>query len=386
MNRALLLIARWIGRAFALWLSTLRRPLAAEAISLRTLNDKLRAENELLRARLLRLDAHRRPHYKPSDRLSILWHQARWGLSNDATARAFVLCATTLSNWMAEVENGMVRLVRARQPLNKLPDLVREIVWRLKDAERSWGTRRIAGVLAKLAIKGSRASVQRIVRQPPPRKTIAARAPRRKIRRCGLRPKRPRHMFFTDFTKVRCLGMFTLTIGAVVDGFSRKLLAIAAWRSEPTAEDARLLLAGAIRAAGGKPRHLVTDRGAQFTAKRFVRYLRRRGIRHRYGAVGEHGSIARMERVWLSLKREFIGFFFALVPLEWASRRLCAWARWYNEERPHMGLGLRTPSEVFAGRSPRRTRRLRPDDRFVLSVEHIGGPRELPKYALRRVA
>lgn len=52
MYRSLILMAVWVGRAFAGWLSTLRRPLASEVAALRERMEKLCAENEFfLRAR-----------------------------------------------------------------------------------------------------------------------------------------------------------------------------------------------------------------------------------------------------------------------------------------------------------------------------------------------
>jgi len=62
MIQALLLIARWIGLAHDSWRSRVahRRPLAAEVDVLLERLERLRAENEILRARLLRMDPRRR--------------------------------------------------------------------------------------------------------------------------------------------------------------------------------------------------------------------------------------------------------------------------------------------------------------------------------------
>jgi len=66
----------------------------------------------------------------------------------------------------------------------------------------------------------------------------------------------------------------------------------------------RSFLIGMIRASGQAPRHLVTDRGKQFTARSFRRGCRRAGIRQRFGAIGIHGSIALVERCIRTLKEE----------------------------------------------------------------------------------
>lgn len=70
-----------------------------------------------------------------------------------------------------------------------------------------------------------------------------------------------------------------------------------------------------IGRAGGKPRYVVTERGGLFTARTFTRYLGRRGIGHRYGAVGTHGSIALVERIWRTLKGELMDGVFVFLPL-----------------------------------------------------------------------
>ena len=101
MVKALLLIARWISQAHDRWCAetATRRPLAVEVAVLKERVERLRAENDLLRARLGRIDPRRRPHYRPWERLSILWHQARYRLSLLATAKAFMVSFQTLVNW-----------------------------------------------------------------------------------------------------------------------------------------------------------------------------------------------------------------------------------------------------------------------------------------------
>jgi len=44
------------------------------------------------------------------------------------------------------------------------------------------------------------------------------------------------------------------------------------------------------------PRYLITDKGKQFWYRSFKNWCKRRGIRPRYGRVGEPASIAIVER------------------------------------------------------------------------------------------
>ncbi len=383
MVRALLLVAREIALANEQWLAQFvrRRPLVAENAALRGTVERQRAQLDLLRARLLRLHPRRRPRYRPWERLAILWHRARYGLSVSAPARAFVLSVQTVVNWNREVESGRARLIQARSPVNRLPDLVREIAHRLKGEWPRWGSRRIAGILALLGLKGSRSSVQRALRERPPWPASGARVlPRRAG---GLLAKSPNHIWLVDFTRVG--GLFrSVFVGAVVDAFSRKVLALAVAPKDPTAGfAARLLREAALR--HGAPRHLVTDHGRQFRSAAFKRALRSHGIRHRYGAIGRTGSLALIERFWRSMKNEYARGLFLYRPIRTIERNLTSFVSWFNAERPHAGLALRTPDEVHFGRGLRRPRAL---TRGVLAVRFVAGDRRLPvlKPASRGVA
>ena len=342
--------------------------------------DRSRAENDLLRARLRRVPPRRRPHYLRSERLQILWHAQRYGLSVVATARTFVVSVATVLSWRNDVATEADHLVRAKSPINKLPDLDAEIARRLKCEWPRWGTRRIAGVLARLGLKVSRTSVQAFLRRPY-RPAKAARAAR-PVRR-PLIAKRPGHLWFIDFTRVG--GLFrSFVVGAVIDGFSRKVLALRVTAHEPSAAFAVRLLREAVAENGSAPKWMVSDHGRQLTSPSFRRALRARGIRPRLGAIGKTGSLALIERFWKSFKVEHARGLFLYRPLRAIEQRMRSYAfGWFNVHRPHQGLDQRTPDEVHFGRSTRATS---VPLRAVLAVRHVDGDRELPVLSLRRAA
>jgi transposase InsO family protein len=192
-------------------------------------------------------------------------HQARHGLSVRATARAFVVSVQTVVNWRREVLEGRVRFVQARRPVNALPDLVADLVHLLKREWPRWGSRRVSGILARMGLEASRSSVQRLLRRPR-RPTRRARSSR--SGRGPLVARRPDHIWLLDFTRVG--GLFrSVWVGAVIDAFSRKVLAIGVVRGEPTVAFAIRLLCEAVGVAGA-PRWVVTDRGSQFTSRAFA--------------------------------------------------------------------------------------------------------------------
>jgi hypothetical protein len=167
-------------------------------------------------------------------------------------------------------------------------------------------------------------------------------------------------------------------------------------------------LAAMIRAAGQSPRHLITDRGREFTAKSFRRGCRRTGIRQRFGAIGKHGSIALVERCIRTLRDE--GVRHGLAPVRWRSvgRELSLFVDWYDGQRPHAGLAGATPDEIYYGRRPAHCRprfeprerwprfsrcaqpqapvRGRPGVRLALEVRYLEGRGRLPVVALTRAA
>ena len=380
MVQALLRIARWMAAAHDRWCAatSARRPLAVEVAVLKERVERLRAENELLRARLGRIEPRRRPHYRPWERLSILWHQARYRLSLAATAKAFMVSVQALLNWHKDAAKLERTLVEGRTPLKRASDLVAALVLRLKREWPRWGTRRVAGILARMGIAASRSTVQRILR----RRGAPAPAPAQaRDTRGTLLAKRPNHLWFLDFTRVGGL-LRSVRVGAVVDAFSRKVLAIAVAPQEPSARFAVALLRGAIRTYG-PPTWMLTDHGKQLTAHLFMRVLRANGIRRRFGAIGKSGSISVIERFWRSCKAEHAHGLNLFRPLASIRARLRAYVSWFNAQRPHQGLGGRTPDEVFTGRvhTPKTV-----PLRAVLEVTHIDGNRDLPALRLRPAA
>jgi transposase InsO family protein len=201
---------------------------------------------------------------------------------------------------------------------------------------------------------------------------------------------------------------FCWWLAVVLDHHSRRALGFALFRSAPTSVDLRALLGRTIHAAGRAPRHLIGDKGRQFfPSKGYRRWCKRHDIRPRFGAVGQHGSIAVIERFIRTLKE---GFGFETGSTRYSTMRyeVARWIDWYNEHRPHSGLTCRTPNEVYFGRFPAHRRpRIeprpkwprgspcakpqvlvagRPGARFNVQIERIDGQMHLPIVRLRRAA
>jgi transposase InsO family protein len=72
---------------------------------------------------------------------------------------------------------------------------------------------------------------------------------------------------------------------------------------QPTGQQVSEMLDRAVERVGQAPKYTVTDQGPQFWSD-YLAWCERHGVKPRYGAVGQHGSIAVIERFFLTLKSE----------------------------------------------------------------------------------
>jgi len=156
-------------------------------------------------------------------------------------------------------------------------------------------------------------------------------------------------------------------VGAVLDHHSRAIMSTRVWKTLPSARSVVWMLRDAVRSAGRAPKHIVSDQGVQFRDE-YLQWCRSLGVRPRFGAVHQHGSIAMIERFWKSMKEEC--FARMRVPLGLGAMRaeLSAYVGWYHSERPHQALGGLTPAERLSGATPaREKRRLEPRPRMPIA-------------------
>ncbi|MBI2920684.1 MAG: transposase [Planctomycetes bacterium] len=350
-------------------------------------NARLRELVSLLQARLAAVPPPNRPRFNPWQRLRILAFQVMHSLKVEDIANAFSITETTVRRWWKDARSAKPEVVRPPRTPGTKTGLIHELTCLLRLAlPVSMGTRTIAGHLYRLGLAGSRSTVQRILKKkprPPDTPGVLDRFAG-KVRR--INAKYFGHTVILDFTQApRAAGDGDLWIGGVLDVYSRSLVATRACKGQPTAKFATRLLVDATAAIGCAPKHSISDQGVQFKSKRFKKWLKRRGIKHRYGAVGEHGSIAFLERLWRTLKEN--------IPWTWCifgsafvlQSHVAGFRRWYNEERPHSALKGAAPDDIRIGRR-RRTRVMPDTGKWKLTVNWVGATRDLPIVRLRKVA
>ncbi len=91
---------------------------------------------------------------------------------------------------------------------------------------------------------------------------------------------------------------------------------------------------------------LTTDNGTQFTSSRFLETLARLGITHRRTAYHHPEGNSYIERFHRSLKEEEV-WTAEYRSLEEARASIARWIEEYNHDRPHRGVGNRSPHEAF---------------------------------------
>jgi transposase InsO family protein len=211
-------------------------------------------------------------------------------------------------------EQGPEALLKLCEPVNKFPDFVRYIVQRLKVLSPSMGKVKIAETLSRAGLHLGVTTVGRIVKEhPQPRPRDAASSA------LVVTAKRPNHVWHVDLTAVpTSMGFwapwvpfslpqcwpFSWWVAVVIDHYSRRVMGIAAFRKKSTSVSVRCFLKRVINDASAAPKYLICDKVQQFWCDVFKDWRDRQGITPRFGDVGQHGSIALVERFILTLKNE----------------------------------------------------------------------------------
>jgi len=378
----------------------------------------LEEELRIKDGRMAMIDAHRRPYYRPIERMAILELRAARGWSQAETARRFLVKPTTIASWLKRIdERSAAPLVQVREPVNKFPDLVGYVIRRLKVLFPSMGRKRIAQTLTRAGLRLSASTVGRMLKhrgrdpippvegsgseQPTGGRTVTA--------------KRPNHVWHVDLTAVPTsagfwapwfplslpqVWPFCWWVACAVDHYSRLVLGFAVFRQQPTSSAVRAFLGRAIARIEACPKYIICDQGKQFTSSGFKTWCKRKNIRPRYGAVHQYGSIAVIERFIRSLKDEWLRRVIIPLRLEAMRSELSAYTAWFNEHRPHQALNGCTPREIYkdpvlldpspctAARHARSTVHnvAKPHPGLTLVVTYHEGRRQLPIIELERAA
>jgi putative transposase len=175
---------------------------------------------------------------------------------------------------------------------------------------------------------------------------IPRRRPRRRRSGSDIRlpgAVQPNAVWSYDFVHDQIVDGRSLKLLCVIDEHTRECLAIevgATLRSQ----DVILTLSRLMRLYG-KPAHIRSDNGAEFTAAKVMRWLRDANIGPAFIAPGSPWQNGYVESFNGKLRDE-------LLNREWFQSRAEAkvlierWRQFYNEQRPHSALGYKPPATV----------------------------------------
>jgi putative transposase len=213
-----------------------------------------------------------------------------------------------------------------------------------------FGSRKMAWWLSQEGAAVNRKRVQRLMRlmgleaiYPGPKTTVLGinhRIYPYLLR--GVRVERVNQVWGIDITYVPMAQGF-LYLVAVMDWHSRMVLA---WRLSNSLEVEFCLEALAEALGKGKPEIFNSDQGAQFTSLEFVGRLEEAQVAISMDGKGRCLDNVFVERLWRSVKYEEI-YLRAYGDGKEAQESLERYFRFYCWERPHQGLGYRTPAEVY---------------------------------------
>ena len=186
----------------------------------------------------------------------------------------------------------------------------------------------------------------------------------------NLEIRAPNEVWCADITYIP-MRLGYLYVVAVMDWFSRCVLA---WELSNTLDERFCLTALDRALTQGAPDIFNTDQGSQFTGEAFTSVLLEAGIRISMDGRGRALDNVFVERLWRSVKHEDV-YLHGYETMPELYRGLIRYFRHYNEDRPHQGLGYRTPAEVYRDRlAPQPQTQSQTQTQAQPGVEPRGGP------------
>lgn len=298
------------------------------------MDEKLEARNQaevcgLLQRRFGKLPARKRSHYDPADRIRIIHLMWRNGWAAKETSRRLLVSERCIRQWMRDYLDGTLRDASV-VPHNKHDEIVVWLTHELKERYPApeCGHQTLAHVMVQNGIACAKTSVGRHLKKRKPK-----------------RPPAPNRAWHLDLTvlKVFC---FHIWGAAIIDGYSRRIMAVNAYAFHPNTNAMIALLRNTVTMHGA-PRFLVTDHGRVFW-KRFKKAVEAQGSTLVKGRVHSAKFNGKIERWFKTLKlwqhmRLFTGTILR------AQRRLDDFKDWYNGNHCHQALSGLTPMEAWHG-------------------------------------
>jgi transposase InsO family protein len=298
----------------------------------------------------------------PEERRQAVEALSKSGLSQKQFARVWGVSPKALHGWLArwraDGPKGLEPRARGpRRPAGgrwpKVPREVRAEIARTKRRFPDFGLRRVRDFLARFG--GVRVSTSTVARVLDEEQVVRA-GPARKRRRSRALPRRferarPGELWQSDITSF-VIGRARLRVYLIVflDDYSRFVVShgLYVYQRAEIAREALLIGIGRF----GRPKEVLTDQGRQYFAWRgksdFQKLLAKQGIHHAVARAHHPETVGKCERLWETLKSEFLDRV-ELEDLSDARSRLEHFIAHYNFFRPHQGIDGLVPADRFFG-------------------------------------
>lgn len=162
----------------------------------------------------------------------------------------------------------------------------------------------------------------------------------------------PNLRWSTDLARVWCGPQDRwCTLALVMDCCTREILG---WRlsrsaksktAESALEDALIQRFGCL---GKVPKQFLlrSDNGLVFSSKSFIRLVKSYGLKQEFITPYTPQQNGMVERLIRTIKEQCI-YHHRFESIRHAERIIADWIQFYNEERPHQSLGMKSPTECF---------------------------------------
>ena len=218
---------------------------------------------------------------------------------------------------------------------------------RLSHQHPRLGYRKLVRLLRREGWQVGRKLVQRIRREHGLRVRRWSKRPRRGGKSTGIIPTRAEQVnrvWSWDFISDRTDNGGKLRILSILDEYSRECLALHVAR-KLTATDLIAVMEQLVTRRGA-PAHIRSDNGSEFVARTLQSWLAQRQVKTLYIEPGSPWQNGHVESFHGSLRDECLD---RELMLSLAEARVVIddYRHYYNEVRPHGGIGYRTPAQAF---------------------------------------
>jgi putative transposase len=242
--------------------------------------------------------------------------------------------------------SGLYRTPKRRPAATRraLVDPVDRLIVDVARANPTDGTRMVAALASReLGRQVNRKRAQRVMRE---QRLLQRHRPLRRRRRPGyFRVECPDQLWHLDMTSVWVAEHGWTYLNAAIDCCTREIVG---WSLELRCrtDEAIALVDHAVGARQIEPGRLTlgTDNGSAYTSRRFQNQLAEHGLTHRRGGYRDPESQAFIES-WFGKLKERLVWRSEFETLDQARKEIADYIDRYHQ-RPHSGLGYRTPPEV----------------------------------------